>query len=112
SSCCSSVSILPNRTSGCSSLAAWKTGANWRHGPHHSAHQSTRVMPSWVTVFSKVSFVSSIVLMPLYNAAGPAKFRPGEGLVNPARYGSCERSTREPREIHPSRKGGIEGEAQ
>ena len=80
SSCWSSVSILPNRTSGCSSLAAENTGPNCLHGPHHSAHQSTSVMPGWVTVSSKVSLVSSIVLMPVYNAAGAPKFRPrGKG---------------------------------
>src|ERR1700748_3399845 len=76
SSCWSSVSILPKRTSGWSSLAAWNTGPNCLHGPHHSAHQSTSVMPGWVTVSSKVSWVSSIVLMGFYNAAGPPKFRP------------------------------------
>src|ERR1039457_4238848 len=36
----SSVSTLPNVMSGCFSLAAWKTGANIRHGPHQDAHQS------------------------------------------------------------------------
>jgi hypothetical protein len=34
------VSTLPNVMSGCFSLAAWKTGANIRHGPHQDAHQS------------------------------------------------------------------------
>ena len=48
--------------SGCCSLAAWKTGANLRHGPHQEAHQSTRVIPSLVTVSSNVSLVSTMVL--------------------------------------------------
>ena len=59
----SSVSILPNVISGCFSLAAWKTGANIRHGPHQEAHQSTRVIPGLVTVSSNVSLVSVMVLI-------------------------------------------------
>ena len=59
----SSVSILPNVMSGCCLLAAWNTGANIRHGPHQEAHQSTRVIPGWVTVSSNVSLVSAMVLM-------------------------------------------------
>ena len=59
----SSVSISPNVMSGCCSLAAAKTGANLRHGPHQDAHQSTRVIPGLVTVSSNVSMVSATVLM-------------------------------------------------
>ena len=59
----SSVSILPNVMSGCCLLAAWKTGANIRHGPHQEAHQSTRVIPGLVTVSSNVSLVSAMVVM-------------------------------------------------
>ena len=59
----SSVSILPNVMSGCCSLAAAKTGANIRHGPHQEAHQSTSVIPGLVTVSSNVSLVSAMVLM-------------------------------------------------
>jgi hypothetical protein len=58
------VSTLPNVMSGCCPLASWKTGANLRHGPHQEAHQSTRVIPSLVTVSSNVSLVSAMVLMP------------------------------------------------
>ena len=65
SSVWSSVSILPKVMSGCCLLAAWKTGANIRHGPHHEAHQSTRVIPGLVTVFSNVSLVSAMVPMSL-----------------------------------------------
>src|SRR5262249_13234064 len=61
----SSVSIFPNVMSSCFSLAAWKTGANIRHGPHHDAHQSTRVIPGLVTVSSNVFSVSAIVLISL-----------------------------------------------
>ena len=43
---CASVSTFAKVMSGCCSLAASNTGANMRHGPHHAAHQSTRVMPS------------------------------------------------------------------
>ena len=59
----SSVSTLPKVMSGCWSLAAWKTGANIRHGPHQEAHQSTSVIPGFVTVSSNVSMVSAMVLM-------------------------------------------------
>ena len=57
------MSILPNVMSGCCLLAAWKTGANIRHGPHQEAHQSTRVIPGLVTVSSNVSLVSAMVVM-------------------------------------------------
>ena len=87
----SSVSILPKVMSGCCSLAASKTGANIRHGPHQEAHQSTRVIPGLVTVSSNVSSVSAMVLMTLphggilpyrypypYNAEGRRVFRAHE----------------------------------
>ena len=63
--CWSSVSILPKVMSACFSLAASKTGPNIRHGPHHAAHQSTRVIPDPVTVDSKFSSVSATVLISL-----------------------------------------------
>jgi hypothetical protein len=59
----SSVSTLPKVMSGCCLLAAWKTGANIRHGPHQEAHQSTSVIPGLVTVSSNVSLVSATVDM-------------------------------------------------
>src|SRR6185437_3862336 len=59
----SSVSTLPKVMSGCCSLAASKTGANIRHGPHQDAHQSTRVIPGPVTVSAKESLVSATVLI-------------------------------------------------
>ena len=59
----SSVSILPNVISGCLSLAAWKTGANIRHGPHQDAHQSISVIPGRKTTSSNVSEVSATVLI-------------------------------------------------
>ena len=68
----SSVSILPNVMSVCCSLAAWKTGANIRHGPHQEAHQSTSVIPGFVTVSSNVSLVSAMVLM-LFPASGKSR---------------------------------------
>ena len=57
------MSILPNVISGCCVLAAWKTGANIRHGPHQEAHQSTSVIPGLVTVSSNVPLVSAVVVM-------------------------------------------------
>ena len=63
-SCCSaSVSTLPNTMSGLSSAAFSKIGANWRQGPHQAAQESTRTMPSPLTVCSKSARVSSRVLM-------------------------------------------------
>ena len=59
----SSVSILPNVMSGCFSLAAWKTGANIRHGPHQVAHQSMSVIPGLVTVSSNLSLVTATVFI-------------------------------------------------
>ena len=59
----SSVFTLPKVMSACRSLAASKTGANIRHGPHQDAHQSTKVMPSVETVLSKVSLVKATVLI-------------------------------------------------
>ena len=57
------MSILANVISGCCVLAAWKTGANIRQGPHQEAHQSTSVIPGLVTVSSNVSLVSAMGLM-------------------------------------------------
>src|SRR3569623_373167 len=63
SSCCASVSILPNTTSLWVSEAFSKTGANARQGPHHSAQKSRRTMPFFSIVSLKLSAVTSRVAM-------------------------------------------------
>ena len=61
SACSASVSTLANTTSGLASDAFSNVGANWRHGPHHSAQKSTRTMSLSATVFSNASAVSWVV---------------------------------------------------
>ncbi len=61
SSCCSSVLILPNTTSGYFSDAASNAGANALQGPHHDAQKSSITMLFLVTMSSKLSLVISIV---------------------------------------------------
>ena len=57
--CCSaSVSILPKVMSEYFSLAASKTGAKLRHGPHHAAQKSTKTVPLPEMVDSKFAAVS------------------------------------------------------
>src|SRR5699024_9751652 len=56
-----SVSSLAQVLSSCASEACSKTGAKRLHGPHHSAHASTMVMPSPIVVSSKFSLVTSTV---------------------------------------------------
>src|SRR5437016_1902133 len=60
-SCCSSVFTLANTTSGCASDACSYTGAKPLHGPHHGAQKSTITSGFSLTVFSKFSWVRSIV---------------------------------------------------
>ena len=69
SSCCASVSTLPNVTSVWVSEAFSNTGANARHGPHHSAQKSSRTMPGFSIVCLKLSVVMVTVAM---SAAWPA----------------------------------------
>src|SRR5262249_23730921 len=82
SPCWSSVSIFPKVMSACWSLADSKTGPNIRHGPHHAAHQSTRVIPSPVTVSSKLSSVSATVLISLLGCLVLAHGSPREYSEN------------------------------
>src|SRR5882724_13182190 len=60
-SCCSSVFTLANTTSGCASDACSYTGAKPLQGPHHGAQKSTITIGLSLTVFSKFSWVRSIV---------------------------------------------------
>src|SRR5690606_4955699 len=53
-------------TSGWAAEASSNTGAKARHGPHQEAHQSTRTMPSALTVSSKLVDVSSTVAIGSY----------------------------------------------
>lgn len=88
--------------SGLSSAADSKTGAKLRQGPHQEAQKSTRTMPSPVTVVSKLSLVSSIVLMVEPTVATLRVFpgvaslggpRPGPGPFGTvgATHGGCAR---------------------
>src|SRR5690625_542820 len=65
-----SVSTLPKVMSVWFCDALSYTGANCLHGPHQSAHQSTSVIPSAVTVSSKVSLLRCTVLTVLVLALG------------------------------------------
>src|SRR6266513_2302906 len=60
-SCCSSVFTLANTTPGCASEACSYTGAKPLQGPHHGAQKSTTTRGFSLTVFSKFSWVRSIV---------------------------------------------------
>jgi hypothetical protein len=61
--CSASVSTFANTTSSCFVEAASNTGANWRHGPHHSAQKSTNTMSLPSMVSGKLASVISIVAM-------------------------------------------------
>src|SRR5690554_3601168 len=63
SSCCASVSILPNTTSELVSAAFSNTGANILHGPHQSAQKSRNTMSLSSIVELKLSTVTSVVAM-------------------------------------------------
>src|SRR5699024_9872243 len=67
----SSMSTLANVTSSCSSEAASKTGANWRHGPHHVAQKSTITVPPSETVERKLSRSRSVILA-MASIVGPS----------------------------------------
>src|SRR5690625_7215034 len=56
------VSTVPKTMSGCLAAAARYTGANMRHGPHHSAQKSTNTMLLSVTASAKVFACSVTVL--------------------------------------------------
>src|SRR5450755_4558866 len=104
----SSVSTLPNVMSGCFSLAAWKTGANIRHGPHQDAHQSISVIPGPVTVSSNVSSVTATVLIFVLRLAD-GRYTPGG--ITP--FGTRYSRPRQPqpnekdRRTRPVRPGGF-----
>src|SRR5262249_41129743 len=69
SSCCASVSTLPNTASGFASDALSKIGPNMRQGPHHSAQKSTSARSAPPITDSKFSAVSSTVAIDASSAS-------------------------------------------
>ena len=57
--CCSSVLILPNTMSSCTSDAASKIGPNMRHGGHQVAHQSRNT----ISLSARVDSMSASVMV-------------------------------------------------